>query len=139
MSKESNLIFVYRADRGFYNTLSHTMHRVFSPASYECRLCQFTSSAFGMLQSWKAFIESRPEAKVFYHRKEFEAAHPEIKDELPLILLQQPGEARPHPLLDRSAIESCCDLSELIQKLESTLASRLSAEARVNTDKLASE
>jgi len=71
--KNSTLIFVYRAERGIFNSLSHTMHRVFSPATYECRLCQITFSAVGMLHPWKEFLESRPEAKLFYHRKEFTA------------------------------------------------------------------
>jgi len=122
---ESNttLIFVYRAERGIFNTLSHTMHRVFSPATYECRLCQFTSSAFGMLRLWKEYLETRSEAKVFYHRKEFTADFPEMTEDPPLILASRQGDPRPQVLLYQADIESCADLNELILKLEHALAS----------------
>ena len=119
--KQPTLIFAYRAERGFFNTLSHTMHRVFSPETYECRLCQFTFSAVGMLRPWKEFLESRPEAKIFYHRKEFQAAFPEVKEELPLILESNPNSNKVRVLLDRSAIESCSELEELIESLERKL------------------
>lgn len=119
--QQPTLIFVYRAERGLFNTLSHTMHRVFSPETYECRLCQFTFSAVGMLRPWKEFLESRPEAKMFYHRKEFRAAFPEVKAELPLILESNPTSNKVRLLLDRSAIESCSELEELIEILERKL------------------
>ncbi len=126
---ESNttLIFVYRAERGIFNALSHTMHRVFSPATYECRLCQITFSAVGMLHPWKDFLESRPEAKLFYHRKEFTADFPGITEEPPLILASRQGAAQPQILLNRTDIETCADLDELILKLEQALASSTEA------------
>lgn len=133
MSIKSKLIFVYRADRGLYNAISHTMHRVFSPQTYECRLCFFTTSPFGKLREWKNYLNARPEKKTFYHRREFSIAYPNITDELPLILLQQAGETQPQPLLNRYDIESCSDLSELIQKLESALTSQVYAWRLVNT------
>ncbi len=121
MNKTPTLIFVYRADRGFFNTISHTMHRIFSPETYECRFCQFTSSAFGMLRPWKDFLGSRPEAKIFYHRRGFEAAYPDVTSELPLILRDYSTGSQPEILLDRSDIEKCRDLNDLIEKLERAL------------------
>ena len=93
------------------------MHRVFSPATYECRLCQITFSAVGMLRPWKDFLESRPEAKRFYHRKEFAAAYPQVTAELPLILKTDPDSLSPEILLSREEIENCADVDELIEKL----------------------
>lgn len=119
--KATTLIFVYRADRGFFNTISHTMHRVFSPHTYECRLCQITSSAVGLLRPWKGFLDSRPEAKAFYHRKEFEAAYPDINAELPIILETTSADPKPEVLLNKNDIESCRDLDDLIEKLEQAL------------------
>jgi hypothetical protein len=122
---KTTLIFAYRAERGIFNALSHTMHRVFSPATYKCRLCQITFSAVGMLHPWKAFLESRPEAKLFYHRKEFTADFPEMTEEPPLILASRQGDPRPQVLLYQADIESCADLNELILKLEHALASSI--------------
>lgn len=113
----TTLIFVYRAERGIFNAVSHTMHRVLSPETYECRLCQFTFSAVGMLRPWKDFLDSRPEAKLFYHRKEFESAYPTIKEELPLILRMEAGKPELEILLGRSEIENCANVDELIDKL----------------------
>jgi len=70
-----------------------------------------------MLRPWKDFLESRPEAKRFYHRKEFAAAYPQITDELPLILKTGPDSPSPEILLGRQEIENCADVDELIEKL----------------------
>jgi len=115
--KNSTLIFVYRAERGIFNSLSHTMHRVFSPATYECRLCQITFSAVGMLHPWKEFLESRPEAKLFYHRKEFTADYPQVTSEPPLILKADPDSLSPEILFGCQEIENCADVDELIDQL----------------------
>lgn len=122
MTKASpTLIFAYRAKSGIFNTISHTMHRVFSPDTYECRLCQFTFSVIGMLRPWKNFLESRPEAKIFYHRKEFSKNFPNVTAELPLILMMKANDLEPQILLNHSGIESCADIEELIHKLECAL------------------
>jgi hypothetical protein len=129
----TTLIFAYRAERGIFNSLSHTMHRVFSPATYECRLCQITFSAVGMLRPWKDFLESRPEAKRFYHRKEFVAAYPQVTAELPLILKTDPDSPSPEILLGREEIENCDDVDELIDKL----IVKLDADTTANASSLA--
>jgi hypothetical protein len=121
MTNAKQLIFVYRADRGLFNAVNHTMHRVFSPATYECRLCFFTTSTFGLLKPWKQFLDSRREKKLFYHRKEFEATGLDVDKEPPLILASTHPNSRLCVLLDRSQIESCADLDELIQKLKQAL------------------
>lgn len=123
MTKEESpaLIIAYRAEKGIFNTISHTMHRVFSPATYECRLCQFTFSAIGMLHPWKEFLESRPGAKLFYHRKEFEEDFPNITAELPLILRMTADDTEPQILFDKKDIEDCADVLELIERLERIL------------------
>ena len=121
MTDQPTLVFAYRAEKGIFNTISHTMHRVFSPATYECRLCQFTFSAVGMLRPWKDFLDSRTEAKVFYHRNEFYEDFPNITVELPLILRVDADDSEPKILLDRSGIESCDDVLDLIGRLEQLL------------------
>lgn len=118
MKNRPTLTFAYRAERGTFNALTHTLHRVFSPETYECRLCYFTHSSSGMLRPFKDYLENRPEDIAFYHRKEFQSAFPEIDAELPLVLLQEPDSEKPHILLDRADIESCSRLSDLIEKLE---------------------
>ena len=120
-AQPTTLIFAYRADRGIFNTITHTMHRVFSPATYECRLCQFTFSAVGMLKPWKNYLESRPEAKIFYHRREFRKDFPKITAELPLILKMEPDNSHPRILMDRDDIEGYEDVDELMHRLEQAL------------------
>lgn len=121
MNKPPTLIFAYRAKSGIFNTITHTMHKVLSPATYECRLCQVTFSAVGMLRPWKEFLESRPEAKVFYHRREFAAEFPGITAELPLILKMEPDQSLPRILMDHDDIENCEDVDELIHRLAQIL------------------
>jgi len=82
------LIFVYNADSGSMNALRHTLHKVISPETYECRLCQLSHSWFSEKSSWKKFIASLGLKCHFYHRDEFYDAFPQVKVlSFPLVLL----------------------------------------------------
>ena len=62
------LLMVYNAEAGFMNGVMDSMHKLFSPATYQCRLCELTHGTFGMHQEWKAFIEQLNIPFEFFHR-----------------------------------------------------------------------
>lgn len=80
------IVFIYNADDGFFNAISSSMHRVFSPATYECNLCFYTHDLIGMNRKWKQFLDSLPCSIAFYYRKEFRQAHPDIDVALPAVI-----------------------------------------------------
>lgn len=65
------LIFVYNADSGLKNAILDGAHKVLSPATYECRLCQLTHGAFKEKKVWRDFREKHKLPMHFLHKDEF--------------------------------------------------------------------
>ncbi len=73
LSRESihKLVFVYNADSGPVNGLLDAAHKVLSPSTYACRLCELTYGSLREKRSWKAFREGLGVPVEFLHRDEF--------------------------------------------------------------------
>ena len=65
------LVFVYNADSGMFNTLTDIAHKVFSPQTYECNLCAISHSYLSERSEWKEFIQNLGIECEFLHRDEF--------------------------------------------------------------------
>lgn len=65
------LIFVYNADSGVANALLDSVHKVVSPKTYNCNLCDVTFGVFSEKKTWKQFRESSDIEMVFLHKDEF--------------------------------------------------------------------
>jgi hypothetical protein len=73
----SKLIFVYNANSGTINSLIDSAHKIISPATYDCRLCDLTFGVFKENELWSRFRESikqtHPTLQLeFLHKDEFE-------------------------------------------------------------------
>ena len=80
------LVFVYNADAGFFNAVTDSVHKLLSPQTYACRLCQITHGTFGMLRSWRDVVAGLPCPVEFYHRDEFHRVSGRRDLALPAIL-----------------------------------------------------
>ncbi|WP_273567857.1 hypothetical protein [Maribacter halichondriae] len=49
------LIFIYNADSGFRNAIIDGAHKILSPNTYECNLCELTFGAFTENKVWAKF------------------------------------------------------------------------------------
>ena len=87
-----NLLFVYNADSGLFNTMADIGHKIFSPDTYQCDLCQLTHGYFSERGQWREFIDSLGIECRFLHRDEFRKAHPDRSDTLPAVFLQTGNE-----------------------------------------------
>ncbi|MCB0663181.1 MAG: hypothetical protein KDC24_10600 [Saprospiraceae bacterium] len=81
------LIFVYNANSGKWNGYMDMMHKIFSPKTYPCHLCDITYGIFTIRESWQSFIEKLEVPLRFLHKDEWEAEF-DLKDELPAIFKQ---------------------------------------------------
>ena len=54
------------------NAVLDTAHKILSPSTYQCQLCQLSYGLVKENQAWRAFRESLQEEVVFLHRDEFE-------------------------------------------------------------------
>ncbi len=111
---DATFIFVYNADSGKWNGYMDILHKVFSPKTYPCHLCDITYGTFSIREPWKAFVEQYPIPIRFLHRDEWVAEF-QRQDALPAIFVSQGGNVR----LWLSPEEmSTMDLDALMARLE---------------------
>lgn len=65
------LIFVYNANSGIGNALLDSAHKIISPDTYSCRLCDLTFGISGERAAWKKYRKEQDIAMEFLHRNEF--------------------------------------------------------------------
>jgi hypothetical protein len=105
------LIFVYNADSGLFNTVTDIAHKIFSPQTYSCGLCALTHSYFSMRDEWRSFIESLGVDCQFMHRDEFVKKYQNDNYEWPTILTKSAGQLK--VCLGPADINTCDTLEEL--------------------------
>ena len=105
------LIFIYNADSGLFNTVTDIAHKIFSPQTYSCGLCALTHSYFSMRDEWKSFIESLGVDCQFVHRDEFVKEYDGPEYTWPAILINHAGQLS--VCLGAEEINACNDLDEL--------------------------
>lgn len=86
-----SLIFVYNAEGGIMNAALDSLHKIFSPSTYPCKLCEITFGLTSMRSEWKEYLDQLPQEKIFLHRSEFRNQYPQLNDhQLPAIFLKDP-------------------------------------------------
>lgn len=84
------LLFVYNADAGFFNMVTDIAHKIFSPATYPCSLCDLTYGILKIRPEWEQFVQNAPVPFTFLHKDEFLAAYPDLKHTtLPVVLFME--------------------------------------------------
>ncbi len=107
------LVFVYNADGGAINAAIDIAHKLFSPKTYQCRLCAVTHGTFKMRDAWKGFIDELNHPMDFLHRDEFLEAYPAYSStELPAILMRS-DEAPLSMFISSEEINQCEDVEQL--------------------------
>ncbi|MCJ7467629.1 MAG: GTPase [Maribacter sp.] len=85
------LIFVYNANTGFANSLLDAVHKILSPATYECPLCEITFGAFTEKRIWKKFRQKSTVPMEFLHKNEFKKQYASkfgYKFTFPIVLIE---------------------------------------------------
>ena len=111
MAKVKNLVFVYNADSGMFNTLTDIAHKVFSPQTYECNLCAISHSYLSERSEWKDFIEELGVECEFLHRDEFLKKYSSEEKDFPVIFELNDGELK--LALSAEKINSCKSMDDL--------------------------
>ena len=107
------LVFVYNADGGLFNTLTDIAHRIFSPQTYQCKLCAITYSVSGMKKKWKEFLDSVAMPMELLHRDELRERCAIDDVSLPAIFKKVNDELV--VWIDAEAINSCRTVEDLKQ------------------------
>jgi hypothetical protein len=112
MVTRPQLLFVYNADTGLFNTLADAAHKVLSPQTYQCALCKVTYGWFHERRAWHTFIETLDADCAFLHRDELRARYPSLEIALPVVLRLVNGQ--PTPIIDALQLQACRDLDDLM-------------------------
>ncbi len=110
------LVFVYNADSGLFNTVTDIAHKIFSPSTYSCQLCALTHSYFSVRDNWTSFIRELNADCEFMHRDEFVNKYGQSDVRLPVIYsLNEKNELTELASADMiNACKSIDDLKKLI-------------------------
>lgn len=112
MDKNSGLVFVYNADRGFFNMMADISHKVLSPSTYPCNLCGLTHGAFSIRKEWRDFLAKIKPPLTFLHRDEFRKEF-KLEDELPAIYIKDLRTDNLRPFLDARTLKTLTGLEDL--------------------------
>ena len=113
------LLFVYNANSGKLNSIFDTGHKLFSPSTYPCSLCNLTYDTFSENKTWKAFREESNLDIAFYHKDEFEEEFPSVNVIYPSVLKLKSDQLT--TVLNNEALDEISNVEELIQILQSSL------------------
>ena len=116
------LIFVYNADSGKANAVLDSLHKIVSPGTYDCKLCELTFGVFAEKSEWKKFRKESQYDMVFLHRDEFERQYRSKwlpKYDFPIVL--DASEGNLEILISKEELEEFSRTEELIELLKSRL------------------
>ena len=65
------LIFVYNARSGARNAIFDSVHKVLTPSTYQCNLCDITYGLFAENQKWKRFRQDSIHEMTFLYKDGF--------------------------------------------------------------------
>jgi hypothetical protein len=65
------LIFIYNANAGKHNALFDVAHKILSPTTYNCNLCDITFGLFKENKAWKKYRKASNTPIEFLHKDEY--------------------------------------------------------------------
>lgn len=116
----TQLIFVYNANSGKRNALLDSMHKVFSPSTYDCNLCDITFGLVTENKLWKEFREQSNLPMTFLHKDEFAKSYASKfghRFTFPIVLMENDYDLEVFISTEElNALQSAQELIEVIQK-----------------------
>jgi len=110
------LQFIYNAQSGKLHALFDIAHKVLSPQTYSCDLCQITHDAFTENAEFTV-LKSRHPIELF-HIDEYEALYP-AEDHYPVIIVRRNDEVVQRVNRERiGQLHSVDDLKSLVEAIE---------------------
>ena len=117
-NNKPKLIFVYNADSGLKNAVLDSAHKIFSPKTYQCKLCELTYGAFKEKKVWKKFRQESDVEMKFLHADEFNKLYKSKFRpvfELPVVLVEDQYEL--DLLMSHNTLEQIKTVKELIDRI----------------------
>lgn len=124
------LLFVYKAKRNAGSQVLDFVHKIMSPATYDCQLCTLTFGRFRENKQWKAFrknLLSKGYELSFLHKDEFQKNYkskfvPAFT--FPIVLTETPYDLE--VLVPTEQLNKMRQVGELVAVLEAALKGKIS-------------
>tara|TARA_R110000751_G_scaffold35750_7_gene87905 strand:- start:191 stop:556 length:366 start_codon:yes stop_codon:yes gene_type:complete len=113
------LVFVYNANSGKLNGYLDSLHKVISPKTYPCSLCDITYGVLKIKPEWQAFKDRTNLNLEFHHLDEFENKFGSItraRYTYPIVLEEYNGALE--IFLSKEELDGLKDENELIKRIE---------------------
>jgi hypothetical protein len=120
MDKNSGLVFVYNADRGFFNLMADISHKMLFPNTYPCNLCALTHGSFSMRKEWREFLTKIKPPLTIMHRDEFRKEF-KLEDDLPAIYIKDLRTEELRPFIAAATLKALTGLEDLKQMISEKL------------------
>lgn len=121
MKSNLELIFVYNVELNPKALVVDFVHRIVSPDTYPCRLCDITYDRFTPKREWNKFIKSRPIQSQFFTKDRFLKRYSDFSGEkFPAVFLKRNGKLE--NIISSEEMENLVDLQDLINLLELRLS-----------------
>jgi len=114
------LVFVYNTDSGPLSGLFDIGHKILSPSTYQCSLCNLTHGPFTEMEAWKEFRKTMGTPMEFLHRDEFESKYG-VKFDYPVILKKN---STIELLMTKEELDTLPDLDALITAIKHHVAAK---------------
>jgi len=112
-AKLRKLIFVYNADSSLPALALDFAHKLFSPETYPCNLCNLTYGYFTMKKEWKQFIKNLPVKLQFHHRDTFMKQYPSHKKTSLPAIFEESEEGKITEIISAQKINQAKSLKDL--------------------------
>ena len=113
------IIFVYNANSGAMSTIMDIGHKILSPSTYSCNLCNLTHGVFTEREAWSNFKSEFGEQFSFLHKDEFEEKYPDINASYPVIFSKIDTEMK--IILNSKELNTFNSVEELIKCIKKAL------------------
>lgn len=114
------LIFIYNANSGKKNALVDIAHKIISPNTYACSLCDITFGFFKENKDWKKFRKASKISMEFLHKDEFTKAFASkfsFRTSYPVVLAETAYNLEFFIATDElNTIENVADLMRLVEE-----------------------
>lgn len=109
-------IFVYNAKSGFWNKSIDMAHKIISPSTYLCDLCDLTHNNFSENQIWKKFRENSNYDFIFMYKDEFLSKYSMPNLKFPVIFEEDKDEMK--LLIDTETLSELTLIEDLISVVQ---------------------
>ena len=120
---KEKLIFIYNADSGLRNMIIDGAHKIFSPSTYACNLCDITYGSFMENSIWRKFRESTSLKMEFLHKDEFKNRYASkfcYKFDYPIVLITAQGNL--DVLINREELNQLVNAEDLIAMIQKRIS-----------------